>query len=103
MKLLGANYRCAGGEIDIIALQGATRDNPLETIVFVEVKTRSSDAYTDPSSAVDSEKRRRVKKAARYYLSTRPTEDYNVRFDIVSVVLRAGGKPEVNHIIDAFR
>lgn len=103
LKILATNYRCPPGEIDLIALEGATRENPLETIVFVEVKTRSSDLYTEPSSAVDSEKRRRVRKAARYYLATRPTEDYNVRFDIVSIVMRPGEKPQVEHIVDAFR
>lgn len=102
LKVLATNYRCPSGEADIIALQGPTRECPAQTIVFVEVKTRSSDRYTDPSSAVDSEKQRRIRKTAKYYLNTRPSEGYNVRFDIVSVVMRPGEKPRVEHIVDAF-
>lgn len=104
LKILARNYRCPCGEIDLIALerrpaQGSARP----TIAFVEVKTRCDDAWTDPSSAVDSDKRRRVRKAAAYYLTQRECAGYNVRFDIVSVVLRAGQPPQVEHIADAFR
>ncbi len=102
LKILARNYRCPSGEVDLIALQGATRDIPAETIVFVEVKTRSSDRYTDPASAVNGDKRRRVQAAARYYLRTHPSEGYHVRFDIVSIVLQPGEKPRVEHIVEAF-
>ncbi|MCD6364249.1 MAG: YraN family protein, partial [Planctomycetes bacterium] len=73
------------------------------TIVFVEVKTRTSDRYTDPEYAVDAGKRRRLKKIARYYLARRESEGYNVRFDIVSAVIVEGQKPQLRHIEDAFR
>jgi putative endonuclease len=69
----------------------------------VEVKTRRDDALTDPSSAVDADKRRRIRKAAAYYLAQRDSSGYNVRFDIVSVVLGGAGPPQVQHIPDAFR
>ena len=90
------------GEADIIALQGPTRECPAQTIVFVEVKTRSSDRYTDPSSAVDSEKQRRIRKTAKYYLNTRPSEGYNVRFDIVAIVLPEGQDPQIEYFPNAF-
>ena len=103
MKLLATNYRCPSGEIDIIALDRSTRrDSGRETIVFVEVKTRSSDTYTVPESAVDARKRRRIRKAARYYLSHHPTDGYNVRYDIVAIVAPAGAKPQIKHIAGAF-
>jgi putative endonuclease len=104
LKILARNYRCPCGEIDLIALD--RRPAPLDggpTIAFVEVKTRTDDSWTDPSSAVDSDKRRRVRKAAAYYLAQRGGGAYNVRFDIVSVVLRPGQRPQVEHIADAFR
>ena len=49
MKILARNYRCPAGEADLIALDRSTRrQSGAETIVFAEVKTRSSDTYTDP-------------------------------------------------------
>jgi putative endonuclease len=101
MKILARNYRCPEGEADLVALDCSSKRNCAgETIVFVEVKTRSDDAYTDPESAVDGEKRRRMRGVARYYLAGRQTAGLAVRFDIVSVVIRPGRKPEIRHLID---
>jgi putative endonuclease len=103
MKVLARNYRCPSGEIDIIALDPTTRrDSGRETIVFVEAKTRSTDSYTVPESAVDARKRRRIRKAARYYLSHYPTEQYYVRYDIVAIVAPRRTKPQIKHIAAAF-
>jgi len=103
MKLLATNYRCPSGEIDIIALAKSTRRNSgRETIVFVEVKTRSDDAYNTPESAVNAPKRRRIRKAARYYLSHHPTDGYGVRYDIVAIVAPEDAKPRIKHIAGAF-
>ncbi|MDP6046399.1 MAG: YraN family protein [Phycisphaerae bacterium] len=103
MKILARNYRCPPGEIDIIALdRGSRRDSGRETIVFVEVKTRSDDSYNTPESAVDARKRRRIRKAARYYLSHYPTRQYAVRYDIVAVLAPNGSKPQIKHITAAF-
>ena len=103
MKILAENYRCPVGEADLIALDRATqKESGAETIVFVEVKTRSSDRYTDPEGAVNADKRRRLRKIADYYVSTRSAADFRVRFDIVSIVLRPGQEPQVRHIPNAF-
>jgi len=103
LRILARNYRTAGGEIDIIALDASTRgERGAETLCFVEVKTRSSDRYTDPDSAVDARKQQRIRKAAGHYLARRDTEGLNVRFDIVSVILAEGSRPQVTHITDAF-
>lgn len=102
-KILGANYRCPAGEADLIALDTSTRRQfGAETIVFVEVKTRTSDHYTDPESAVDRRKQRRLHRIADYYLSRRDADGYNVRFDIVSIVIPDGDTPRITHISDAF-
>lgn len=104
LKVLARNYRCPSGEIDLIVLDRAPAAGAAgPTIAFIEVKTRGDDAWTDPESAVDSDKRRRIRKAAAYYLSQRDTGGYSTRFDIVSVVLRPGAKPVVKHLADAFR
>ncbi len=103
MKILARNYRCPAGEIDLIVLDRRPgRDDPAPTIAFVEVKTRRDDIWTDPQSAVDRQKRHRIHKAATYYLARRGGSDYNVRFDVVSVVLRPNQRPQVEHIPNAF-
>ena len=97
LKILAANYRCPAGEADLIVL-----DKTADTIAVVEVKTRSSDRYVAPESAVTSEKQRRLRRIAQYYLSTNNTGELGVRFDVVSIVIRPGEKPEIRHIPDAF-
>jgi len=103
LKLLAENYRCPGGEIDLIFLDPSTRSGDCpETLVFVEVKTRTSDEYTSPESAVNSDKQRRIRRAAEYYITRHNAHDYDVRYDIVAIVTRDGEKPRVEHIPDAF-
>ncbi len=103
MKILARNYRCPAGEIDLIALDPSTRkDFGCETIAFVEVKTRSSDRYTDPEAAVNADKQRRIRKVADYYLARHDAAELAVRFDIVSVLIRPDEKPQIKHIPQAF-
>jgi len=103
LKILARNYRCPAGEIDIIALDRSTaRTAPAETIVFVEVKTRSAAAPASPAVAVDAHKRSQVEKSARDYLRHHPTAGYLTRYDIVAVVIEPGQKPAVRHIKHAF-
>jgi putative endonuclease len=99
LKLLATNYRCPTGEVDIIALDRRTKP---DTIVFVEVKTRTSDRYTSPAGAVDAEKQRRIRNVANYFLHHKQAEDLLVRYDIVSIVLPDAGEPRIEHIPDAF-
>lgn len=99
-KILARNYRCPVGEVDIIALDPSGRSG--ETIVFVEVKTRTGEQYVCPESAVDRRKRRQLVRVAKYYLSHHRAEGYSVRFDVVAVVAGPGGKRQVRHIPDAF-
>ncbi len=103
LKILARNYRCPGGEIDIIALDTSTRRAGRgETIVFVEVKTRSSETHAGPESAVDAHKRNQIDKAARYYLRHHSTKGYRTRYDVVAVILPDGQEPIVRHTPNAF-
>jgi len=103
LKILARNYRCPAGEVDIIALDPSTRrEFGAETVVFVEVKARSSDRYTDPESAVDADKRRRMRKVADHYVARRGAREFNVRFDIVAIVASGDEPPRITHIPDAF-
>ena len=80
-RIVERNYRCVFGEVDIVAEDG-------ETLVFVEVKSRRSDAYGDPQLAVGHEKQRKISRIAMNYLSERGLEGRPARFDIVAVKLR---------------
>jgi len=93
--VIARNYRppSGGGEIDLIAMEGGT-------LVFVEVKTRSSTEFGTPEDAVDSEKRAFIERAARDYARRRRVAWEHVRFDLVSVV--PGDPPQVELLRDAF-
>lgn len=91
--VLHRNYNTPLGEADIVA-----KDKNI--IVFVEVKTRSSDAFGQPFEAVNYKKQEKLKKIALYYLKHNKIES-PVRFDIVSIISR-NGKAEINHILEAF-
>ncbi len=78
-EILKRNFKCRSGEIDIISRQG-------ETIVFSEVKYRSSAVYGLPSEAVDIHKRKRISDAAAYFLYHEfHSLDLPCRFDVIAV------------------
>ena len=87
------NWRFGKLEIDIIADDG-------QELVFIEVKTRSSEIYGRPEEAVDDVKETAILNAADIYV-----RDFNleveVRFDIISVLMNKN-KSKICHIIDAF-
>ena len=87
------NWRHGKCEIDLIMEEN-------NTIVFVEVKLRSTDAFGWPEEAVKKAKQKNLIKAAEEYLFQRQA-NMEPRFDIISIVMR-GEKPEIFHIVDAF-
>jgi len=96
-KVLYRNYKPTyGGEVDLVC-----RARMRMELVFVEVKTRSSEAYGSPEEAVNWEKQRRIVRAAREWLEQLDVEDVTIRFDIVEVILHEGHR-EVRHIQNAF-
>ncbi len=96
MRIVERRWRCAYGEVDIVALDG-------ETLVFVEVKTRSGASFGSPSEAVTPVKARRVRRLAQQWLAAeRPPGEAELRFDVVSVVRRRGHAPVLVHLQGAF-
>jgi putative endonuclease len=93
-EILGQNWRCLLGELDIVAARG-------DLVVFCEVKARRSAAWGDPSEAVDPRKQARLRRLAGRWLAEHPGTDRRIRFDVVSIV-RRGARSEVEHIPDAF-
>jgi len=93
-EMLERNWRWKRAEIDIIARYG-------DVIVFIEVKTRSYDYYGDPALSVTPAQQRRVADAANAYL-IRLGHEGELRYDVISVVLRRGESAEMMHYKDAF-
>ena len=94
--IVARNYRLSSGEAeaDLIAREG-------EDLVIVEVKTRATDEFGPPEQAVNPEKRRHLMRVAREYARKTDTPWEQIRFDIVSIVLRE--PPEITLLKAAFR
>ena len=95
LKFLTANFRSEHGEIDLVFRDG-------DCLVFVEVKTRSSEDWTRPAAAVDAHKRRRLSLTAEEYLRKLADRRVKWRFDIVEVLLAEGEVREVRQVANAF-
>lgn len=76
MRVIGRRYRTPHGEIDLIAKDGST-------LVFVEVKTRTSGTIGEGVRAVNAEKKRLLRYAAQCYLQRHPAD--LVRFDVIEI------------------
>lgn len=94
-KVLLRNYECALGEIDLIAKEKGA-------LVFIEVKTRSSDAMGSPAEAVTVQKRRQIVRVAKYYLKRYGISDASCRFDVVSVRIGPNEEPVIEILPSAF-
>src|SRR5277367_5808899 len=95
LKFLARNFRSSRGEIDLVF-----RDH--DCLVFVEVKTRSSENWSRPASAVNAERRRRLSQCALDYLRKLKNPPVKTRFDIVEVLLAGGKVCEVRHLPNTF-
>jgi putative endonuclease len=95
-RVVARNYRppSGSGEIDLVAWDG-------DVLVFVEVKTRTTDEFGAPERAVDRDKETHVDRAARDYARRAGMPLDRARFDVVSVVM--DGPPRVELLRDAFR
>jgi putative endonuclease len=96
-RILERNYRCKGGEVDIVA-----RDPRDKSLVFVEVKARRDLSYGVPQLAVTPFKQRQISKAALTWLAKHRQQDTAARFDVIAIPLADGGTPEIEHIVNAF-
>lgn len=92
--ILERNWRVNRAEVDIIAQIG-------ETLVFVEVKTRSSERFGAPELFVTNRKMKLLAGAAAAYMH-KIGHEWALRFDVVTVVMELGKTPKVEHFEDAF-
>src|ERR1700719_546491 len=95
-KILYRNFRGrTGGEIDVVC-----RDR--DTLVFVEVKTRTSEDFGRPFDAVDRDKRKRISRGGLAWLRLLDNPDILFRFDVVEVIIAEGAELRVELIRNAF-
>jgi len=93
-KIVAQNYRCRMGEIDIIAEDG-------ETLVFVEIKTRSKTETSVAKEAVNIRKQHQIAKVALAYMKNNDFMDKRARFDVVAISMK-GSEPYIEIIKNAF-
>lgn len=94
-RIAERNWRLGRGEIDVIAWPHD------RLLVFVEVKTRAGDGFGGPEGAVDARKQDLLARTAGAYME-RIGYDWEIRFDIVAVLLKGDKVLEIRHVEDAF-
>ena len=92
-RILEKNWRQWRNEIDLIAVDG-------KYLVIVEVKTRQSNFFGEPETAVTRDKQKTLIRAANAYIRYKNT-DLEVRFDIISIILSKESE-QIHHMEDAF-
>ncbi len=94
MRVMARNFRGRRGEIDLIMRDG-------DTVVFVEVKTRTGSRYGTPAEAVDYFKRKKISATAREYAAKNRLYEQNFRFDVAEVYRDQNGFT-IHYIKNAF-
>jgi ribonuclease HII len=79
------NYRCAAGEMDIVALDG-------ECLAFIEVRTRRGRSHGLPVESITSAKKRKLIEVAETYLQEHSSQPFDWRIDVVSILMSGGGR-----------
>ena len=93
-RIVARNFRAAGAEIDLVAMDG-------ETLVFVEVKTRFDDGAGTPQEAIDRRKEEHMRRAAEAFAARYRAGDRAMRFDVVAIT-GEGTRRRLELLRDAF-
>jgi putative endonuclease len=93
-QVLAQNWRYSRAEVDMIVKDA-------ETIVFVEVKTRSSTRFGPPEYFVSRQQQQMLAAAASYFCEKLGHEG-EIRFDVISIVMRPDGETNLEHLQDGF-
>jgi len=95
-QLIERNWRCAQGEIDVIVRQGGS-------VVFVEVKTRSSTAYGHPFEAITVSKMARMRRLAAAWCEQAAQRPADIRIDAIAIVAPRDAAAQIEHLQGVFR
>jgi putative endonuclease len=90
-KILDRNSRTSSGELDIVASQDGT-------LVFIEVKTRTSQVAGHPLSAITPSKMARIRRLAAAWCNAKQVPNTQVRFDAIGVLV-TGGRVNIEHLV----
>lgn len=93
LQILARNWRCRYGELDVIAA-----DAQAGVLVFVEVKTRTTDRFGGVAQAVTPQKVRRLRRLAGLWLAAQHGSWAQVRIDVVGVRIGNAATPEITHV-----
>ena len=93
LVVLARNWRCRYGELDVVAA-----DMPMRTVVFVEVKTRTSEQFGGLAQAVTADKVRRLRRLATLWLAQQDTGWAAIRIDVIGVRIGRRRTPEITHL-----
>jgi len=96
MEIIARNWRCAVGEIDIIAVD---RHNGRQTVVFCEVKCRTGLGFGNPLEAITYAKLRKLRQLAAEWLTTAEVYADDIRLDAIGVVVLRGQAPQLTHVL----
>jgi putative endonuclease len=91
-RVLARNWRCRYGELDVIAVE------PGGVVVFVEVKTRTSEQFGGVAQAVTPDKVRRLRRLAGLWLASQNGSWSQVRIDVIGVRVGHRPTPEISHL-----
>ena len=93
LRVIDRNWRCRYGELDVIAVDPTSR-----AVVFVEVKTRTTDLFGGVAEAVTPQKVRRLRRLAGLWLASQDGSWAQVRIDVVGVRIGRRPVPELTHL-----
>lgn len=93
LSILDRNWRCRYGELDVIAVDPAT-----DTVVFVEVKTRTGDGFGGLAEAVTHQKVKRLRRLTGLWLAGQDERWAGVRIDVIGVRIGRCRAPEISHL-----
>lgn len=92
--ILSTNWRCAHGELDIVAQQS-------DTVVFVEVRTRSAEATDAAFESINPRKQEKLAALAHLFLEAHDLETASWRIDVIAVAVPRSGKPHIEQVENA--
>lgn len=93
LKVLERNWRCRYGELDVIAVDPVTN-----TVVFVEVKARTTDQFGGVAYAVTPDKVRRLRRLVGLWLAAHSGRYAGVRLDVIGVRFGRTREPQLSHV-----
>jgi putative endonuclease len=91
-EVLDRNWRCADGELDLVAMDGTE-------LVAVEVKTRRSERFGHPAQAVTAAKLARLRRLTALWLAAHDVRPASVRIDVIAVLVPGRGAAQVEHLV----